>query len=60
MGNLDELLESIKAEAKRESALTLYKGTRQDDLVDEEVDERILRLLGLEDTFDIDLSLIHI
>ena len=56
MGNLDELLESIKAEAKRESALTLYKGTRQDDLVDEEVDERILRLLGLEDTFDIDYA----
>ena len=56
MDNLDELLESIKAEAKRESALTLYKGTRQDDLVDEEVDERILRLLGLEDTFDIDYA----
>ena len=56
MGNLDELLESIREEAKRESALTLYKGTRQDDLVDEEVDERILRLLGLEDTFDIDYA----
>ena len=34
----------------------MYKGTRQDDLVDEEVDERILRLLGLEDTFDIDYA----
>lgn len=43
MGDLDELLQSIRDEAKRESALTLYEGTRQDDLVDEEVDERILR-----------------
>jgi len=56
MGDLDELLQSIRDEAKRESALTLYEGTRQDDLVDEEVDERILRLLGLEDTFDIDYA----
>lgn len=56
MGDLDELLQSIREEAKRENALTLYKGTRQDDLVDEEVDERILRLLGLEDVFDIDYA----
>ena len=54
MGDLDELLQSIRDEAKRENALALYEGTRQDDLVDEEIDERILRLLGLEDVFDID------
>lgn len=51
---LDELLQNIRDEAKRENALTLYEGTRQDDLIDEEVDERILRLLGLEEVFDID------
>lgn len=51
---LDELLGDIKTEAKKESALALYQGTRQDDLVDEEIDERILRLLGLEEVFDID------
>ena len=52
--DLDELLQNIRGEAKRENALTLYEGTRQDDLVNEEVDERILRLLGLEEVFDID------
>lgn len=56
MGDLDELLQSIRDEAKRENALTLYEGTRQDDLINEEIDERILKLLGLEDVFDIDYS----
>ena len=56
MGDLDELLQSIQEEAKRESAISLYEGTRQDDLVDKEVDERILRLLGLEEVFDIDYA----
>jgi len=51
---LDDLLESIRAESKRESALALYEGTRETDLVDEEIDERVLGLLGLEDVFDID------
>jgi hypothetical protein len=51
---LDDLLASIRAESKRESALALYEGTREDDLVSEEVDERVLGLLGLEDVFDID------
>ena len=51
---LDDLLESIRAESKRESALALYEGTRETDLVDEEIDERIVGLLGLEDVFDID------
>ena len=52
--DLDDLLNSIREEASRESALAVYEGTRQDDLVDEEIDERILNLLGLDDTFDID------
>jgi hypothetical protein len=56
MGDLDELLQSIKEEAKKENSLSLYEGTRQDDLVDKEVDERILRLLGLEEVFDIDYA----
>lgn len=54
--DLDELLRSIQEEAKREKALALYEGTRGDDLVSEEVDERILKLLGLDDVFDIDYS----
>ena len=53
--DLDDLINSIREEASRESALdSVYEGTRQDDLVDEEIDERILNLLGLDDTFDID------
>ena len=52
---LEDLLASIRAESKKESALSLYEGTQGTDLVDEEeVDERILRLLGLDDVFDID------
>ena len=54
--DLDELLNSIQDEAKRERALALYEGTRDDDLVSEEVDERILKLLGLDEVFDIDYS----
>lgn len=51
---LDDLLASIRAEGKKESALALYEGIREDDLVDENIDERILKLLGLNDVFDID------
>ena len=36
------------------SSVTLYEGTKETDLVDEEIDETILRALGLEDVFDID------
>ena len=32
----------------------MYEGVGGQDLVDEEIDERILKLLGLEDVFDID------
>ena len=52
--DLDDLLASIRAEAKKESALALYEGTKETDLVDENIDERILKLLGIEDVFDID------
>jgi hypothetical protein len=51
---LDDLLASIRAESKRESALALYEGTGEEDLVNEEVDERVLTLLGLNEVFDID------
>jgi hypothetical protein len=51
---LDDLLASIRAESKKESALALYSGKRETDVVSEEVDERILRILGLEQVFDID------
>ena len=53
---LEELLGDIREEGKKENALAIYEGTREDDLVDEEIDERILRLLGLEEVFDIDYS----
>jgi hypothetical protein len=35
-------------------ALTLYEGTKEEDLVNEEIDERILKILGIQDIFDID------
>jgi hypothetical protein len=58
---LDDLLASIRAESEEESkekggALTLYEGTRETDLVSESIDERILRLLGLEEVFDMDYA----
>jgi GH24 family phage-related lysozyme (muramidase) len=37
-------------------ALAIYDGKAGTDLVDEEIDERILRLLGLEEVFDIDYA----
>ena len=33
-----------------------YEGTREDDLVDEKIDERILRIIGLDDTVGIDYA----
>ena len=58
LSDLDELLGEIKADesARSSSALATYEGIRQSDLVDKEVDERILRLLGLEEVFDIDYA----
>jgi len=52
--NLDDLLKSIRDDGKKESALVKYEGKGDEDLVDEEIDERILNFLGLEDIFDID------
>lgn len=49
---LDDLLASIRAEGKKETALALYEGTREDDLVEEQVDEKILEILGLEYVHD--------
>ena len=56
--NLDDLLKSIRDEAKKESALVAMDGVsdKDDQLVDEEIDERVLRLLGIEDVFDIDYA----
>ena len=52
---MDEVInESLQEDASRNRALALYEGTRGDDLVSEEVDERILKLLGLDDIFDIE------
>jgi hypothetical protein len=51
---LDDLLNNNGAGPGKGSALALYEGTREEDLVDEEIDERVLGLLGLEDVFDID------
>ena len=56
---LDDLLDSIRGESKRQdsSALALYvPDQREEDLVSEQVDERILTLLGLEDAIDIDYA----
>lgn len=56
---LDDLLENIRDEGKKKrpgGALALYTGTRGTDLVDEYVDERIIRILGLGQVFDIDYS----
>ena len=35
-------------------ALTIYEGIKDDQQVDENIDEEILRLLGLEDVSDLD------
>ena len=42
------------ADDSSKSALALYAGVGESDLVSEEVDERILKLIGLDDVFDID------
>jgi len=56
--DLDDLLKSIRDEAKKESAIVPVadKGNRGEELVDEEIDERILNLLGLDEVFDIDYA----
>ena len=57
---LDDLLDSIRGESGRDnsSALAVYvPDEREEDLVSEQIDERILALLGLEDVVDIDYNL---
>jgi len=39
---------------KSSNALSLYEGIREEDSVNENIDERILRLLGIDDIFDLD------
>lgn len=51
-GDKEKKKKSIKVESKKESALSLYEGVRETDLVDEEIDERILEILGLEEVYD--------
>ena len=56
---LDDLLDSIRGESERQdsSALAVYvPDQREEDLVSEQIDERILALLGLEDAIDIDYA----
>ena len=56
---LDDLLDSIRGESGRDnsSALAVYvPDEREEDLVSEQIDERILALLGLEDVVDIDYA----
>ena len=54
--NLDDLLKSIRDEAKKESALAVSEGDREEQLVSEQIDERILGLLSIDDVFDIDYA----
>jgi lysozyme len=39
---------------KSSNALSLYEGVKESDSVNESIDERILRLLGIDDVFDLD------
>ena len=56
---LDDLLDSIRGKSggNKSGALALYvPDEREEDLVSEQIDERILALLGLEDAIDIDYA----
>lgn len=53
---LNDLLNSIRNE-KPSNALALYvPDSREEDLVSEQIDERILNLLGLDDAIDLDYA----
>ena len=43
-----------KTNSSPEGKLSLYEGIREEDLVSENIDDRLLKLLGLSDVFDID------
>ena len=59
---LEELLGSIREEELEEpsgpppSALAIYEGVGDDDILEEEVDEKILKLLKLDGVHDIDYA----
>ena len=56
---LDDLLDSIRGKSggNKSGALAVYvPDEREEDLVSEQIDERILTLLGLEDAIDIDYA----
>ena len=58
---LDDLLEGIRNamkndEEKKSSAIIPIERVKNEDLVREDIDEVILRLLGLEDVFDLDYA----
>ena len=56
---LDDLLDSIRGKSggNKSGALAVYvPDEREEDLVSEQIDERILALLGLEDAIDIDYA----
>ena len=58
---LDDLLEGIRSamkndEEKKSSAIIPIERVKNEDLVREDIDEVILRLLGLEDVFDLDYA----
>ena len=61
LGKIDELIAGYEKKVKEgpkktSTALAIYEGDekKDEDLVSEEIDERILSLLGLEDAIDID------
>lgn len=61
LGKIDELIAGYEQKVKEgptktSTALAVYEGdkAKDEDLVSEEIDERILSLLGLEDAIDID------
>ena len=53
---LDDLLNSIRNEKSSDALAVYVPDSREEDLVSEEIDERILRLLGLEDAVDLDYA----
>lgn len=60
-GDEDDFLSTVGTEKPKKkpssTALTVYEGVREDDLIgDEEIDERILRMLGLDIIEDIDYA----
>jgi len=58
-GDEDDFLSTVGTEKpkKQTTAISLYEGVKEEDLIgDEEIDERILRMLGLDVIEDIDYA----